>query len=103
MDGPLACEPLARVVTARTADVLAVLRDDGRFAHVGAGSASRWRLVLPPANANGNGKDAGRAGRIHNGAAIPTDGRTVAARLEAIERRLGALEAHLADAEPSAA
>jgi hypothetical protein len=106
--GELPCERVARVVGARTATVLAVLRGDSRFERVGVTRSSRWRLVLPLDSVT-DGRHNG-AGRIREGmgrtlpvGAVPTDGLDVSERLEALERRLRAVERRLADAEVPAA
>jgi hypothetical protein len=80
--GPLACEPLARIVGARTADVLDALRHDPRFAHTGHGRGSRWKLDVTPWE--GLGRNLSAEARSDDGY-----------RLRALERRVAALERRL--------
>jgi hypothetical protein len=85
-NGPLSCEQLARLVKRRTSNVRDVLRADSRFAHVGDGRASRWRLVL---NAPTEPRDG--LGRIVSEGLVLA----VVSRLDEQERRLLQLERRL--------
>jgi hypothetical protein len=81
--GPLSCERLARVVTARTVDVRSALRSDPRFARTGAGPGTRWTVALRSRDGRG---------RVDPGVSDSDDAVAVRTRLDAIERRLAKLE-----------
>jgi hypothetical protein len=55
----LSCDELAMRLRRRRAEVLAVLRADPRFEHVGGGRGSRWMPVSDPWDGLGR-KDRGR-------------------------------------------
>ena len=57
--GGLSCDELAMRLRRRRAEVLAVLRADPRFEHVGGGRGSRWMPVSHPWDGLGR-KDRGR-------------------------------------------
>ena len=88
--GALPCERLARTVNGRIAEVRRLLRDDPRFERVGTGRWSRWQLAAAVPDTPGGIRDG--LGRIESAGSMPTDGLTNTERLEAIERRLDALE-----------
>jgi hypothetical protein len=107
-NGAMPCERLARLVGARTSTVRDALRFDSRFERVGATRASRWRLVLPldsvmDGGDNGHVWPSDGMGRNHGVGGRSTDGLDVAARLDALERRLDLIERHLAHTEAPAA
>jgi hypothetical protein len=106
--GVMPCERLARVVAVRTSTVRDVLRADPRFERVGVTRGSRWRLVLPldsvmDGRDNGHVRPSDGMGRNLGVGGTSTDGLDVAARLDALERRLGLIERHLAHTEAPAA
>jgi hypothetical protein len=82
----MSCDMLATKLARRRAHVLAALRDDQRFEHVGGGRWSRWQLSV--------GTDGGRVQDGLEGAAgsrLDSDLiRELLSRVEALELRLDA-------------
>jgi hypothetical protein len=103
LDG-LSTDALARLLHRRRADVLATLRRDRRFEHVGNGSASRWRLRVEARSSERDGRGRDRDGRRgdprpdHNGVLRPS----VLGHLEALEREMVALRVRVAKLERKA-